>query len=174
VDLSLDSEFSGAGVQIIPLEGADLTSAQAGGEFQQKNFIAAILFGLDQQPLNLLRSQHLHLSGLGGRDLAVISRIAEEEFLCDSFVQRGVERCVYAPDCLVGQALTVELCPDESAALFELGIELLNVVGGQFVHLNISQHRDDVLINAPLIGHLCIGPEIGLLVALIPKVQPIT
>ena len=48
VDLSLNPEFPGAEVQVIPLEGADLTPTQAGGEFQQKKFIAAILFCLDQ------------------------------------------------------------------------------------------------------------------------------
>ena len=66
-------------------------------------------------------------------------------------VQGSVERGMDAPNGLIGEPFTIELCSKEPTVLFEFRIELLNVVGGQLVHLNISQHRDDVLINAPLI-----------------------
>jgi len=54
MDLTLNSEFSGAEVQIIPLKGADLTSAQAGGEFQQEEFVATILLGFPRILCGLL------------------------------------------------------------------------------------------------------------------------
>ena len=78
MDLPLNPEFPSAEVQIIPLEGADLASSQAGGGFQQEKLIAVILFGLDQQPLDFLWCQYLHLPGLGRREAAAISRITED------------------------------------------------------------------------------------------------
>ena len=56
-----------------------------------------------------------------------------------------------ATNSLIGEPFAIELCTEKPAVLFESGIELLNVVGGQLVYLNISQCRDDVLINAPLL-----------------------
>ena len=49
--LPLYLKLSSIEVQIVPLEGADLTTAQAGGQLQQEQFKASILFGLDEQPL---------------------------------------------------------------------------------------------------------------------------
>ena len=62
-----------------------------------------------------------------------------------------------APDGLVGESLAVELDSEEPAALLKLGVELLNIIGGQLVQLGVAQCRDDVLVNAPLVGHLGIG-----------------
>ena len=151
MNLPLNPEFPSAEVQIIPLESANLTSTQAGGEFQQEKFIAAVLFGLDQQPLDFLWCQHLHLPGLGRREAAAISRVSEDEFLCDSFVQGSAESGVDTPNGLIREPFAVELSSKKPAIFFELRIELLNVVGSQLVHLNISQRRDDALINTPLV-----------------------
>ena len=38
-----------------------------------------------------------------------------------------------APNGLIGQSIAVELCPQQSAALLGLGVELLDVSGGQLV-----------------------------------------
>ena len=130
VNLPLNPEFPSTEVQIIPLEGADLTPAQAGGEFQQKKFIAAVLFSLNQQPLDFLWRQHLHLSGLGRWEAAAIGRITEDELLCDSFVQGGVESGMNASNGLIGETFAIELCVKEPAVLFESGIELLDIIGG--------------------------------------------
>ena len=40
-----------------------------------------------------------------------------------------------APDGLIGETFAIELGTKESAALFEPGVELLNIVGGQLVQL---------------------------------------
>ena len=79
-----------------------------------------------------------------------------------------------APDGLVGQAFSVELCSQKSAALLGLGVELLDVSGGQLVQGDLSQSRDDVLVDAPLIGHLGVGAQVGLLIVLVPVTEPIT
>ena len=51
-----------------------------------------------------------------------------------------------ATDGLVGEALPVDVGADEPTVLLEINIELLEVVGGQLLHLNITQRWDDVLI----------------------------
>lgn len=48
VDLPLHLECPGFEIQVIPLEGADFTTTQTGGQLQQQKLIAAILSGLDQ------------------------------------------------------------------------------------------------------------------------------
>ena len=148
--LPLHSELPSAEVEIVPLEGADLTPAQPGGEFQQEEFEASIFLGLDQQSLDFLRGQHLHLPGLGRREAATIGGVAEQEFFRDCLIKCGMEGGVDAPDGLVRKAVTIELRPEESAALLELGVELLDIVGGQFVQLSISQSRDDMLFRVKM------------------------
>ena len=173
MNLPLHSKFPCAKVEVAPLKGTDLTPAQAGGEFQQKEFKAAVLFGLDEQALDFLWGQHLHLSGFGGREAAAVRGVAEEELFGDGLVQRSVEGGVDTSDGLVGKTFAVELGPEEPTALLEPGIELLNVIGGQFVQLGLAQRRDDMLVDAPFVGHLGVGAEIWLFIALIPEVQPI-
>jgi hypothetical protein len=107
VNLPLYSEFSGAEVEVIPLEGADLTLSQSRGEFQQEKLEAAILFGLDQQALNFLRREHLHLPAFCRGKAAAIGWIAEEELFRDSLVQCGMEGGVDAPNGLLGQSFTI-------------------------------------------------------------------
>lgn len=80
--------------------------------------------------MDILWSQHLHFSGFGRRETAAIGGIAEDEFFSNGFVQCGVERGVDAPNGLIGESFAIELCPEEPAALFESGIELLDIVGG--------------------------------------------
>lgn len=78
-----------------------------------------------------------------------------------------------AADGLVGKSLAVLFLPEQTAILFEPGVELLDVAGGEFVQRNRAQVRDDVLIDPPFIGHLGVGAKIWLFVGLIPKVQPL-
>lgn len=65
--LTLYPQSTGAEIKVIPLKGADFAPAQARGQFQQEQLIAPILFGLNEKPLDFLRGQHLHFSGLGRR-----------------------------------------------------------------------------------------------------------
>ena len=78
-----------------------------------------------------------------------------------------------APDSLIGETFAIEFGAEKSTALFEPGVELLDIVGGELVQLGAAQCGDDVLIDAPLVGHLGVRPKVGLLIALIPKIQPI-
>jgi hypothetical protein len=107
MDLTLYSEFPSAEVEVIPLEGAYLTTAQSCGEFEEEKFKAVVLFGLDQQALDVLRREHMHFSGFGRGKAAAISWIAEEELFSNGLVQCGMEGGVDAPNSLAGQSFTI-------------------------------------------------------------------
>ena len=54
-----------------------------------------------------------------------------------------------------------------------MGIELLDVPGGQLVQMDITQGGNGVLVEPLLIGHLGVGPEVRLLIVLVPVIQPV-
>ena len=62
-----------------------------------------------------------------------------------------------ASDGLIGETFAIELGPEEPAALLEFGVELLDIISCQLVQLSAAQCRDDVLLNAPFLGHLGVG-----------------
>ena len=78
-----------------------------------------------------------------------------------------------AADSLAGKSFAILFLPEQTTILFESGVELLDVAGGEFVQWNGAQIRDDVLIDPPFIGHLRVGAKIWLFVGLIPEVQPL-
>ena len=155
------------------MEGADLTTTQPGGQFQQEQFETAVLFGLDKQPLDFLWGENLHLSGLGRGETAEVGEIFGDDLLRDCLVQRRVEGGVDAADSLVGKSFAILFLPEQTAILFKPGIELLDISGGKFVQWSGAQVWDDVLIDPPFIGHLGVGAKIWLFVGLVPEVQPL-
>ena len=172
MDLPLHPQCPGLEIEVIPLEG-QFASTQAGGNLQQEQFIAAILSGLNQQTLDLLWSEHLHFPGLGGRKPASIGRVAGDQFLGDSHLQRRAECGVTAPHRLVGEAAAIVAGILDSPVLLEVGVELLEVILCELVQRGVSQRGDDVVVDSLFIGHLRVGPEIGLLAGLIPGIQPL-
>ena len=131
MDLPLYLKLAGIEVQIVPLECADLTPPQAGGQLQQEQFEASVLFGLNQQPLDLLRGQHLHLSGLGGGEAAEVRGVSWDNFLRDCLVQRRVEGGMDAADSLVGESFAVLLLTEQATILLEPCVELLDISCGE-------------------------------------------
>lgn len=73
----------------------------------------------------------------------------------------------------VGQARTELLHPDQPSAGFQLCVELLEITLGQLVQLDLSDLRNDVLVDPFLVTELGIQPELGFAVVLIPEVQPV-
>ena len=100
VDLLSHLECPGFKIQVIPLKGADLTPAQACGQFRQEQFIAAPLWP-GSVTADFLRYQDLHFSGLGRGKLATSRRISEDQVFLHSFVQSSVESRVDAANGLI-------------------------------------------------------------------------
>ena len=74
----------------------------------------------------------------------------------------------------IGQALPILFCANEPPLLFQVGVELLEVLLGQLAQRNLAQLRDDMLIDGTFISVLRGRAETGLDVSLIPKVHPFT
>ena len=160
MDLPLHPQCPGLEIEVIPLEGQKFASTQAGGNLQQEQFIAAILSGLNQQTLDLLWSEHLHFPGLGGRKPASIGRVAGDQFLGDSHLQRRAECGVTAPHRLVGEAAAIVAGILDSPVLLEVGVELLEVILRELVQRGVSQRGNDVVVDSLFIGHLGVGPKV--------------
>ena len=91
----------GEEVQVIPLERQDLATVQVCGQLQQQKLVVSVLLGLNQQPLDFLGSRHFHFSGSGGRELATVRGVAEDQLFFYRLVQGRVEGGVDAADGLV-------------------------------------------------------------------------
>ena len=72
----------------------------------------------------------------------------------------------------VGETLAVEIGADEPALLFQVGVELLEILLRQLAQRDLAQLWNDVLVDVGLIGVLRGGAETGLDVGLIPEVHP--
>ena len=66
----------------------------------------------------------------------------------------------------------VFLCAQEPPSLFEPGIELLEVAGGELSQRNMPQLRDDVLVDTVFVVRLGFGANRRLALRLIPAVHP--
>lgn len=110
-----------------------------GGDLQQEQLVATVLFGLDQQVLNLIRSEYLHFPGLGRREPASVGRVAVDQLLGDSHLQRRAERGVTAPHRLVGETAAIVAGILDSSVLLEVGVELLEVILRELVQRGVPQ-----------------------------------
>ena len=68
----------------------------------------------------------------------------------------------------------MHVCPDNSSALFQIGVELLEVILRELVELNMSQSREDVQIDPMLIGNHSAFTNTRLTVSFVPEFQPVT
>ena len=108
------------------------------GQLQEEQFVASVLPGLDQQPLDLLWGQNLHFPALDRRKFTTVRWVAEDQLLLHCLVQCRVEGGVNAPDGLIRETCTIEFCAQQPPTLFQAGIELLDVPGGQLVQLDMA------------------------------------
>ena len=105
MDLPLHPQGAGTEIQIVPLDGQDFAPAQAGGQLQEEQFVASVLPGSDQQPLDLLWGQNLHFPALDRRKFTTVRWVAEDQLLLHCLVQCRMEGGVNAPDGLIRDCL---------------------------------------------------------------------
>ena len=172
VDLLGHRQCSGIQVQVGPLQGQQLSPAQSRGQVQQEQLEVSIRLGLYEEPLEFLTGQYLHLPAPLGRQLAADCRVGPDQVLLHCLVQGCPALGVAHPHHPVGEPLAVEISADEPALLFQVGVELLEILLGQLAQRDLAQLRNDVLVDVGLIGVLRGGAETGLDVGLIPEVHP--
>ena len=171
--LAFDVQGAGLEVQIIPLEGANLSPAHPRGQLQKRQLKEAVLLCLNQEPLHLLVGQHLHLGALFRRQLAPHGGVDRDQPLRHGLFQRRVAGGVAGAHHAVGESRPVYVRPRLAPGLFELGVELLEVALPELVQRYLSQPRNDVLIDAVFVGFLRRDPQARLGVRLVPQVHPL-
>ena len=88
VDLLVHIQYAGFEVQVIPLQRHELASAQAGCQVQKEDFIVAFKLRLNEEPLQFLPRQHLHLPRLLRRQLTADSWVHANEPILHRLFQR--------------------------------------------------------------------------------------
>ena len=129
---------------------------------------------LNEKTLEFLAGQHLHLPSPLGRQLTAHSRVASDQVLLHRLIQRCPTFGVTHSHHPIGQTFPKLFCAGKPPLLFQVGIELLEVLLGQLAQRNLAQLRDDMLIDGTLISVLRGGTETGLDVGLIPEVHPLS
>ncbi len=172
-DLPLDVQLAGAQIQIVPLQGANLTPPHAGRQLQEHHLVEVVLLRLDQKPLHFLVGEHLHLPRLLRRQFAADSGVDTDQPLGLRLLQcdpaGGVARAHHA----IRQAGAVEITANAPTIPFQLRVELLQVTLRQLVQREFSYVRDDVMVDPIFVALLCRDPQAGLGPGLIPQVHPV-
>ena len=156
------------------MQGQQFSPPQAGGQVQQEQLEVPLRLCVDQKPLDLLTGEHLHLPCFLGRQLASDGGVHADQPLLHCLLQSGPAVHVAGPHHAVGQPLAVVFRVEEPSALFQSGVELLQVILCQLIQRDVSQFRDNVPIDPALIARTGGGSKLRLRVVLIPEVHPLS
>ena len=132
-------------VEVAPQEGGQLALAQPADQFQiehgqQSPFLCGVKVSFD-----VFRLEDLHLEFLHLRCDAILGRIAEDQALFYGTVQCVVEHQVQAADGGAAETrIAVPAFAVGAAALHQLLVELLQVVGGQLGELDAADAGDGI------------------------------
>ena len=173
VDLLVHIQHAGFEVQVVPLQRHELAPAQAGGQVQKEDFVVALELRLNEEPLQFLPRQHLHLPRLLGRQLAADGGVHTDQPILHRLLQCGAAGGVTHTHHSVGQPFAVLVGEPLPTAFLEPTVELLQVVLCQLIQRDVPDLRDDVQADAALVGLLRSWADLGLGVILVPVCQPI-
>ena len=137
-DLLVDAQFPDGEVQVLPPEGQQFAPAHTGGQLQQEELIHSLSLGLDEEALNLLLGQDLHLFPFQGRELAAHRRVGVDQLLLHRLVQGHLADGVAAAHRTVRHIGAPLLHIGLPSAFLHLPEELLELRLGQLVQRNLS------------------------------------
>ena len=148
-----------------------------GGQFQIEGCEKPTALRFRKVHPDFLLRQDLHFPFLKLWQLAPLGGIAEDEPLCHRLFQAVVQQRVDASHHSWAEAFVLEfreVFALDSSALLEAVVKSLDLDGGQLVQGNISNSGDDVVLNVVGVVRLCVGPDAGLGVDLVPRFHPRT
>ena len=132
-------------VEVTPQEGSQLTLAQSADQFQIKHGQQSPLIRGVEVGLDMLRLEDLHLEFLHLRCDAVLGGVAEDQAFFYGAVQGIVKHQVQATDGGAAESrIAVTAFTSGAAALHQLLVELLQVVGGQLGELDAADAGDGI------------------------------
>lgn len=121
----------------------------------------------------MLRLEDLHLEFLHLRCDAVLGGVAEDQAFFYGAVQGIVKHQVQAADGGAAKSrIAVPAFTSGAAALHQLLVELLQVVGGQLGELDAADAGDGILLDHQVVAIRRGHPHIGLGIDVVPAPQP--
>lgn len=134
-------------VEVTPQEGSQLTLAQSADQFQIKHGQQSPLIRGVEVGLDMLRLEDLHLEFLHLRCDAVLGGVAEDQAFFYGAVQGIVKHQVQAADGGAAESrIAVTAFTSGAAALHQLLVELLQVVGSQLRELDAADAGDGIQV----------------------------
>ena len=170
--LLADSHFARGQIQVLPLQGRQLSQPQFCGKFQQEQLVVLFLLRLDQQLLHGLPREEIHFPFSGGRQLAAGRRVLWNQVFRYRPFQRPPAQAVDVAELGVRQPrFTVRLV--RTPLCFQPDEELLHILRGQPVQRDMTQPRSDVQPEVAFVDPPCAGTGGGSAVRLIPVLHPV-
>ena len=119
--------------------------------------------------------QDIHFPFLKLGQFAALGGVGEEQVLRHRLLQAVVQQRVDAPHHSGAETFVLEfrkILALDSPALLEGVVKPLDLNGGQLVQGNISDSGDDVVLDVVGVVRLCVGPDAGFGVDLVPRPHP--
>ena len=164
-------------IQVRPLEGQQFTAPQAGGQLQIEGREKPTALRFRKVHTDFLLRQNLHFFLVKLRQLAALSGVGEEQPFGYRLLQAVVQQCVNAANHSGAEAFVPEfreVFALDSSALLEVVVKPLDLDGGQLVQRDAADSGDDVVFNVVGVVRLCVGPDAGFGVDLVPRFHPRT
>ena len=173
VDLSADAQLSRVEVEVAPLECQQLAAAQPRCQFQQEEFVIALILGLDEESLHFLAGEHLRRAVGFGRQLAALRGIRAEQALLHRLLQRRAAMDMAEAHRAVGQPRAILLDAPQPPLPLHVSVKLLQVALCELVQRDGAERGDDVAVDRVLIALLGGWADRVLDTVLIPIVEPV-
>jgi len=157
------------------LEGQQFPSPQAGGQLQIEGREKAPALRFRKVHPDFLLRQNFHFPFFELRQLAALGGVGEDQPLRHRLLQAVVQQRVDAPHHSGAEAFVLEfrkIFALNSAGFLEVVVKPLDLNGGQLVQRDVPNSGDDVVLNVVGVVRLCVGPDAGLGVDLVPRPHP--
>ena len=175
VHLFRDGQRFALYVQVRPLEGQQFPSPQAGGQLQIEGREKASALRFRKVHPDFLLRQNFHFPFLKLWQFAALSGIGEEQPLRHRLLQAVVQQRVDAPHHSGAEAFIPEfgkIFALDSAGFLEIVVKSLDLNGSQLVQRDAANSRYDVVLDVVGVVRLCVGPDAGFGVDLVPRPHP--
>ena len=159
------------------MEGQQLPSPQAGGQFQIEGREKPTALRFRKVHPDFLLRQDLHFFLFKLRQFAALGGVGEDEPLRHRLLQAVVQQCVNAPNhswTETGIFQRREVFALNPSTLLEVVVETLDLDGGQFAQWGAANSGDDVVLDVVGVVRLCVGPDARFGVDLVPRFHPRT
>ena len=159
------------------MEGQQFTAPQAGSQLQIEGCKKSSALRFRKVHPDFLLRQDLHFFLFQLRQLAALGGVGEDQPLRHRLLQAVVQQRVDASHHSWAEAFVLEfrkILALDSSSFLEVVVEPLDLNGGQFVQRDAANSRYDVVLDVVGVVRLCVGPDAGFSIDLVPRFHPRT